>query len=115
LEDKKGNGIIYDSHIYPWKPLKWDKHVGEAAKKYPILIGEFGHYGDKAKPEEGKQRLKSGEWMPRLLEWIDRHQFHFTAWCFHPRCGPDLIKNWENEPTEFSGIYVKEYLLRHAI
>jgi aryl-phospho-beta-D-glucosidase BglC (GH1 family) len=72
IKDKNGNGIIYDSHIYPWKPLKWDKHVGKAAKKYPLLIGEFGHYGDKANPREGKQRLKSGVWMPRLLEWIDK-------------------------------------------
>jgi aryl-phospho-beta-D-glucosidase BglC (GH1 family) len=112
LDQSGGNGIVYDSHIYPWKPLKWDKHIGEAAKKYPILIGEFGHYGDKAKPDEGEQKLKSAVWMPLLLDYIDRNQFHFTAWCFHPKCGPDLIKNWQNEPTKASGIYVKEYLLK---
>ena len=112
IDDRNGNGIIYDSHVYPWKPLDWDNYVAEVAAKYPILIGEFGHYGDEAKPREGEQALKSGEWMPRLMDWIDKNQFHFAAWCFHPRCGPDLIKNWENEPTDFNGIYVKEYLLK---
>lgn len=112
LNDNGGNGIIYDSHVYPWKPLDWDTYVQEAAAKYPILIGEFGHYGDDAEPDEGEQALPSDEWMKRILDWIDKNQFHFTAWCFHPRCGPDLIKNWKNEPTEFSGIYVKEYLLK---
>jgi aryl-phospho-beta-D-glucosidase BglC (GH1 family) len=112
LEEKNGNGIIYDSHIYPWKPLDWDTHVAQAAKKYPILIGEFGHYGDDKKPREGKQNLPSGEWMPRIIDYIDKNQFHFTAWCFHPQCGPDLVKNWENEPTEFSGVFVRDYLLK---
>jgi hypothetical protein len=111
---KTGNGIIYDSHVYPWKPLDWDKYVAEAAAKYPILIGEFGHYGDEKKPNEGKQALPSAEWMPLLLEWIDKNQFHFTAWCYHPRCGPDLLTNWEGDPTPYSGVYVKEYLAKNA-
>jgi hypothetical protein len=110
LDDKGGNGIIYDSHVYPWKPLEWDAHVGDAAAKHPIIIGEFGHYGDDAKPNEGEQLLKSDEFMTRMLDWIDKNQFHFTAWCFHAECGPDLIKNWDNEPTEYAGVYVKEYL-----
>jgi hypothetical protein len=114
IDDRGGNGIIYDSHVYPWKPLDWDTYVAKAAAKYPVIIGEFGHYGDDAKPEEGKQRLKSGEWMPRLMDWIDKNQFHFTAWCFHADCGPDLIINWDNEPTEFSGVYVRDYLLKHG-
>ena len=116
IDQGNGNGIIYDSHIYPWKPLDWDTHVPlKLAEKYPILIGEFGHYGDTAKPNEGKQQLKSHEFMTRLLEWIHKHQYNFTAWCFHPHCGPDMLKNWNNEPTDYFGIYVKEYLDKYGV
>ena len=110
IDDKGGNGIIYDTHIYPWKPLDWDKYVATAAAKYPILVGEFGHYGDHATPREGKQALPHDEWMKRVIDWIEKNQFHFAAWCFHPGAGPCMIKNFNNEPTEFFGVYVKEYL-----
>ncbi|MDP4090895.1 MAG: cellulase family glycosylhydrolase, partial [Bacillota bacterium] len=53
IEDKGVNGIIYDSHVYPWKTVDWDEAVTVIADKYPILIGELGHYGDDAKPVEG--------------------------------------------------------------
>ncbi|MDR1538886.1 MAG: cellulase family glycosylhydrolase [Clostridiales bacterium] len=106
-----GENIIYDAHVYPWKPLEWDEHITEPARKHPVIIGEFGHYGDNARPREGAQKLKSAEWMNRVLNWIDRNNFHFTAWDFHPFAGPCLIKGWDNEPTEYFGVYVKKYLL----
>ena len=115
IDDRGGNGIIYDSHIYPWKPLDWDKYTAEAASKYPLLIGEFGHYGDKAQPNEGKQALKSDEWMKRILNWLDERGYHFTAWDFHPAAGPCLIKSFGNEPTEYCGVYVKQYLAENNI
>ena len=39
---KTGNGIVYDTHIYPWKgrTANWDATIGNARKKYPVLIGE---------------------------------------------------------------------------
>jgi endoglucanase len=115
IEDKGGNGIIYDAHIYPWKPLDWDNYVTVIADKYPVLIGEFGHYGDEAKPREGEQRESCKTWIPRLLNWIDEHNYHSTAWDFHPAAGPCLIKSFNNEPTEFFGVYVKEYLTRKQL
>ena len=36
-----GNGIMYSSHIYPWK-TDWQHHTLAAAEKYPIFIGEVG-------------------------------------------------------------------------
>lgn len=114
IDDKGGNGVIYDSHIYPWKPLDWDIYVTCVADRFPLLIGEFGHYGDQAKPREGMQSLPSAEWMMRILDWIELHQYHFTAWDFHPSAGPCLIQNFNNEPTEYFGVYVKEYLAKHG-
>ena len=36
-----GNGIMYSSHIYPWKD-GWREHTLAAAEKYPVFIGEVG-------------------------------------------------------------------------
>ena len=41
LEEKGGNGIIYSTHIYPWKK-GWQEKVLVVADKYPILVGEVG-------------------------------------------------------------------------
>ncbi|HPT78316.1 MAG TPA: cellulase family glycosylhydrolase [Candidatus Atribacteria bacterium] len=109
IDDNRGNGIIYDTHVYPWK-YEWDKNVTVIADKYPILVGECGHYGNLAKPREGAQSDPCEVWVPRLLSWIDRHNYHMSAWDFHPSAGPCLIKNFDNEPTEYWGSYVKEYL-----
>jgi hypothetical protein len=114
IDDCGGNGIIYDSHIYPWKSLDWDRHAGKAAERFPVIIGEFGHYGDEAKPREGPQVLGAHEWVTRLLNWIDKRNLHFTAWDFHPSAGPCLIKSFDNEPTEYFGTYIKKYISNHA-
>ena len=113
LHDPDGNGIILDSHVYPWKRLEWDLDIGGLDRDFPILVGEFGHYGNDAKPVEGVQRLPSEEWLPRLLGWIEKNGYSFTAWDFHPKAGPCLIKSFNNEPTEYHGVYVKEFLLSH--
>ena len=108
-----GGNIVLDSHVYPWKPLAWDSDVGEAALHFPLLIGECGHYGDDADPREGKQALPAAEWVPRILSWIERHQYHLTAWDFHPHAGPCLISDFKGTPTPWYGALVRDYLLAH--
>lgn len=107
-----GGNVVFDTHIYPWKPLDWDADVGEATSHGPLLVGECGHYGDDARPREGKQRLPAGEWVPRLLKWIDEKQCHLTAWDFHPHAGPCLISDFRGTPTPWYGALVREYLLK---
>lgn len=113
ITDPDGNGIMLDSHVYPWKRLEWDLDVSVSAGLHPILIGECGHYGNDAKPVEGAQCLPSEEWVPRLLDWIDSHGYHLTAWDFHPKAGPCLIRSFDNEPTEYYGAYVRDFLRGH--
>ena len=42
LKDRDdADGVIYSSHIYPWKK-DWQGKVLAAAAKYPIFVGEIG-------------------------------------------------------------------------
>ena len=114
LNDRGGCGIVYDSHIYPWKPAEYDKFVPPSlAEKFPILIGECGHYGDDRKPREGPQRLPHAEWCPELIGYIEKNGFHVTGWDFHPGNGPKLISDSKGTPTPYWGRYLKEFLLKH--
>lgn len=109
----EGNGLIFDSHVYPWKRLEWDRDVTIISKRHPVLIGEYGHYGNDAKPQEGAQVLPAKEWLFRLFSWIEEHEYSCTAWDFHPYAGPSLIKNFKYEPTEFFGVYVKDFIRKN--
>lgn len=110
LIDKNGNGIILDAHVYPWKRLAWDDDISIMKNDYPILIGEYGHYGENVNPHEGAQCLASTEWMPRILDWISKNNYHACAWDFHHSAGPCLIQRGSYEPTPFFGAYVKPFL-----
>ncbi len=112
INDNGGNGIMLDSHEYPWKRLdNWAELVDVVNDRYPILIGECGHYGEHVEVYEGPQREVSEKWVPRLLDWVEKNGYHITAWDFHDTAGPSLIKNLDDfEPTEFWGVYFKSFL-----
>jgi len=93
-----GENIVYDTHPYPWKPEPWDKYFGNVGLVYPIIVGEWG--GTK---EEGHQ-----PYGVRLADYMRRNHFSWTAWCFHPSAGPQLIKNWDYDPTWFGQLVMQE-------
>jgi endoglucanase len=45
LDDRGGNGIMYSSHLYPWKK-DWQKKTLDTAAKYPVFVGEVSTPGD---------------------------------------------------------------------
>lgn len=112
IDDRGGNGIMLDSHEYPWKDLdRWGELVDVVREQYPILIGECGHYGEGVPVYEGPQRETSDKWVPRLLNWVEQNGYHITAWDFHDTAGPSLIQDLDTfEPTPFWGAYYKEFL-----
>ena len=60
---------------------------------------------------EGPQRETSDKWVPRLLNWVEKNEYHITAWDFHDTAGPSLIKDLDTfEPTPFWGVYFKDFL-----
>jgi len=76
LTDPKGNGVVYDTHIYQHHPGHWatrDREITPTAAKYPVLVGEFG--ADKNVP---------APFMEKLLAYMDQHEMHGAAWSMHP-------------------------------
>jgi hypothetical protein len=94
LADPKGDGVVYDTHIYPWKK-DWERFVTPAAGTYPVLIGEFGAGKGDPKP-----------FVSRLLDFARRHDLHWTAWCLHPHAAPNLIRDWKYTPTAYGELVV---------
>ena len=111
LDDKGGDGIVYVSHIYPWKK-DWQDKVLVAAAKYPVIITEIGC------PREWKdfsfipeaQRYPLEGWSEDVLGMIQKNKLHWTGFSFHPHCGPQIILDWDYTPTPYWGVFVKDAL-----
>ena len=108
LTERGGNGIMYATHIYPWKK-DWDLNVTPATTKYPVFVGEVGtkpwHEGDP--PHEN---VYTESWAPDVLKYIEKHGLSWTAWSLHPSANPCLITGWDYKPTDYWGRYVKAAL-----
>ena len=102
LADPHGSGVVYATHIYPWKK-NWDRHVTVVLGKYPVLVGEVG-----CRPGGKEEDPKT--WAPKVLDYIQLHQLHWTAWDLHPAAGPSLIQDWTYTPTPYWGVLVKNAL-----
>ncbi len=116
LTDPNGNGIMYDAHIYPWKS-DWDAYVTCAADTNPILVGECGWddpqwYRDAVNPNWHAEPHTS--WCPTLLNWLDSHQYNWTAWSFHPGATPNLLTDWNYNVSAHWGAYAKPRLQSYA-
>jgi hypothetical protein len=109
LDDRGGNGIVYDSHIYPWKS-DWAGKVLVAAAKHPVLVGEVGaplKRFDFIPPERHEDPYT---WVPDMLGFIQQNKLHWTAWCFHTSAAPVMISDWNYTPTPYWGAFAKQAL-----
>jgi len=107
----EGNGIVYDSHIYPFK--EWDGKNHDAkvlciADTYPVLIGEIGIDPD---GEWGAARYPA--WLGGMLDWIDLNRLNWAGWCFHTAATPNMISDWQYTPTKHHGVIIKQRLLSY--
>ena len=110
-----GCGIVYSSHIYPWK-FQWDKYVLAAAEKHPLFIGEVGNprrWEDFSFIAESARKETVGVesvWPKDVIGVIQANRLNWTAFSFHPKCAPQLLEDWNYTPTPFWGVHVKEAL-----
>ncbi|MES2460866.1 MAG: cellulase family glycosylhydrolase [Armatimonadota bacterium] len=109
LKDATGNGIIYATHIYPWKS-GWKDKVLIIAEKHPILVGEVGADIKKLSFVPLDRQEDPYTWSPDLLGFIQKHRLHWTAFSFHPSASPVMISGWDYSPTPFWGSFVKAAL-----
>lgn len=109
LDDKGGNGIIYGSHVYPWKS-GWQAKFLDAAAKHPILFGENGGRVKKMSfiPDAQQEDVKT--WVPAFLGLVQQHKLHWTGFSFHPAASPELISDWDYTPTPEWGALAKRAL-----
>jgi endoglucanase len=90
--DRKGIGYV--THPYPNKckiprEPKWEEAYGYVADTYPVIATELG-FG----------RLPEGDDYPAsIMNYFNRKGISWTAWVFDPDWGPQMIKNWDYEPT----------------
>lgn len=110
LDDRGGNGIVYDTHIYPWKS-QWREKALVAAEKYPILVGEVGCTWQRMPFIPPERHENPYTWAPDMIAFIQKHRLHWTAWSFHPKASPEIISNWEYAPTPYWGAFVRAALL----
>ncbi len=96
-----GQGIMYETHVYPWKG-NWQKRFLDAAEKYPILVGEVGCQPTPMPWQNGKTEDPL-TWGADMIGCIQKHRLNWTAWCFHPRSSPCLLLDWDYTPTPYWG------------
>ncbi len=114
LDDHGGSGIVYDTHVYPWKG-DWQRKFLAVAERHPVLLGEVGcdskRY-DFIPPERFENPYT---WAPDILACIQSHRLHWTAWSFHPNASPALIADQHAFlPTPYWGAFVRAALLGAA-
>jgi len=109
LEDKTGNGIMYSTHIYPWK-RNWEKKILPVAEKYPVFVGEVGAQEKKLSFIPASAQENPYTWCPDVIAFIQKYKLNWTAFSFHPKAAPVMIQDWSFTPTPFWGVFVKEAL-----
>ncbi len=109
LDDKGGNGIVYSSHVYPWKS-DWQGKFLDLADKYPLFIGELGGEVERMPFIPPERHEDPYTWAPDMLGLIQKHKLHWTGWCFHTKSSPRLLADWDYTPTPYWGQFVKDAL-----
>jgi hypothetical protein len=123
LTETTGYGIMYEAHIYNNMPTTqnaagWDSYVSVAVNQgYCVTIGEFGPNWSATASGDGGNEVNSGcnPFESQLLTWINgsndaNYDYNATAWSLHPSSYPNLISDWNFDPTTCHGIDVKDWL-----
>ncbi|MCP6135472.1 hypothetical protein NL393_40445, partial [Klebsiella pneumoniae] len=72
----------------------------DVAAKHPLFMGEVGcpeKWEDFAfiKVTKDSEKLGPGcTWPTDMIAVIQKHKLNWTAFSFHPGCGPQVIENW---------------------
>lgn len=96
-------GVAYVAHPYPQKreqpwEEKWEADWGFVADTYPLVATEFGFMSADGRgahiPVIGDETY--GE---AIIGYFEKKGISWTAWVFDPVWSPQLIENWDFEPS----------------
>lgn len=108
-DTKRGRGVIYACHSYPFKGdsvAKFLAKLDAALPKIPVIVSEFGANNRGEKPAE------PNPWIAQIVPALQERKVHWTAWDLHPAAGPTLITGWDYRPTPSFGAVVKDALAK---
>ena len=111
LDDLGGNGVMYVTHVYPWKS-DWQNKFLAVAEVHPIIVTEVGcprSWDDFTFIKPNERKPLEG-WSEDCIGMIQKYKLHWTGFSFHPQCGPQILLDWNYTPTPYWGVYVKEAL-----
>lgn len=109
LTERGGHGIVYSTHIYPWK-RDWAGKVLRVAERHPIFVGEVGADIKKMSFIPAEAQEDAATWVPEMLGLIQKHKLHWTGFSLHPKASPVMIGGWDYTPTPYWGQPAKEAL-----
>lgn len=109
LDDRGGNGIVYVSHVYPWKN-HWQRKFLDVAAVHPVIITEFGCDLLRYSFIPPSAHEDPYGWAPDIFAVIQKHKLHYTAFSFHPSCGPPMLQDEAYTPTPHWGSFAKAAL-----
>lgn len=111
LDDRGGNGIAYVTHVYPWKS-GWQHAFLDVAKVHPLVVTEVGCDAVRYDFIPASRFEDPYGWAGDMIACIQQHRLNWTAFSFHPNCGPPMLAaKGSYEPTPFWGSFVRAALL----
>lgn len=102
--NRKGRGIMLDTHIYSGKPVNWDAALAAASKEYPVLVGEYNPYFRSGVLSELNAQEKA--FLQKVFRWITEKGYSSTSWSLGAE--PFLTDHAGNITA--IGVAVKEYV-----
>lgn len=94
-------GIGYVVHPYPGKRKiprepKWEVDFGFVADKYPVIATELGYMNE----GDDENLLNDKVYGPSIVNYFHQKKISWVVWVFDPVWVPQMIKNWDYEPTD---------------
>ncbi len=113
----RAEGIAYVAHPYPqkrtppWEP-KWEETWGFVADRYPVFATELGFMSADG-PGAHIPVIADETYGEAITDYFDRKGISWAAWVFDPQWAPQMIRNWNFEPTA-QGVFFRDEMRRHA-
>ena len=101
----QGTNLAYDTHPFDYagkEPGDWPSAVDAAARRYPVIAGEFGSY------------TCGTDYIAQAISYFNAHHISWLAWTWGPySCGtPSLLAAWPDVPSVPYGTYIKQQMLQ---